>query len=110
MELKVLFAVFFLAFLAESMTTYFFADILGVLAARFKWIAAVEWLRYVAGIVGIGLAISYKLDLPGAYFDMTTTNPMVGWILTGLVIGRGANFVHDLANRYIWNKPEPGEP
>lgn len=101
MSVTILLGVFVLAFLAEGMTEYLFSDVFDAAGVDRKW------LKYVAAAVGVALAVLYRLDLFAAYFDLHAVYPAVGWVLTGLVIGRGANYVHDLADRYIWNQPQP---
>ena len=49
-------------------------------------------------IVGIGVSILAKIDI----FAMQGINlsiPLIGWILTGILMSRGANFIHDLFNK-----------
>ena len=57
-------------------------------------------LRYVAAIVGILLCVLYQADLL-AIVGLASPWPIAGQILTGLIIGRGANFVHDFASRWL---------
>jgi hypothetical protein len=59
-------------------------------------------LRYTAAGVGVLLSITYQADLL-RFFQLTPPWPWVGWVITGLLIGRGSNFVHDFASR--WLKP-----
>lgn len=52
--------------------------------------------------VGILVSILAKIDI----FAMQGINlslPVIGWILTGVLMSRGANFIHDLFNK-IGNK------
>jgi hypothetical protein len=56
-------------------------------------------LRYASALVGIGLCLAYRADLL-ALAGLTSPTPFVGQILTGLVVGRGANYLHDLVNRW----------
>ena len=56
-------------------------------------------LRYVSALVGILLCIAYRADLL-ALVGLITTTPLVGYIITGIVIGRGANYLHDLVGRW----------
>ena len=49
-------------------------------------------------IVGIGVSILAKIDI----FTMqgiSLSIPLIGWILTGILMSRGANFIHDLFNK-----------
>ncbi len=49
-------------------------------------------------IVGIIVAILSKIDI----FEIQGINlsiPFVGYILTGILVSRGSNFVHDLYNK-----------
>ena len=49
-------------------------------------------------IVGIGVSILAKIDI----FAMQGINlsfPLIGWILTGILMSRGGNFIHDLFNK-----------
>jgi hypothetical protein len=57
-------------------------------------------LRYVAALVGVILCALYRADLL-AIVGLSSPWAWTGQILTGLIIGRGANFVHDFASRWL---------
>lgn len=85
-----------LAFMAESSVEYVF----GTAFAKFPKLAAWSWtLMYVALGVGVALAFLYRLDLLSLILGEPAS--VQGIALTGVAIGRGANFVHDLVSRYI---------
>ena len=46
-------------------------------------------------ILGIVIAVVYKLDLP-EYLDLKSSIPYVGNILTGILISRGSNYIYDI--------------
>lgn len=77
-------AILFLAVFLEGTLTY----ITG------KSEAPRPWIKYVALFAGVLLAIAYKVDIPsmaGLPFV-----PFVNYILSGIAIGRGSNYVNDL--------------
>lgn len=90
-----------LAFMAESMTEYVFASWIDLLAKKHPAIKEAQPLKYVALIVGLVFAFSYSLDLIAAMLGAVANPPWVGIVLTGLAIGRGANYVHDFAKQYL---------
>lgn len=49
-------------------------------------------------IVGIAVSILAKIDI-FAMQGITLSIPLIGWILTGILMSRGANFIHDLFNK-----------
>lgn len=49
-------------------------------------------------IVGIAISILAKIDI-FAMQGISLSIPLVGWILTGILMSRGANFIHDLFNK-----------
>lgn len=55
------------------------------------------WVRYVALVVGIAAAIAYKIDIL-AMAGLTAAYPYVGYVVSGLVIGRGSNYVNDFVS------------
>lgn len=57
-------------------------------------------LRYVAAAVGIGLALAYQVDLL-ALAGLSSGWPWVGQIITGILIGRGSNYINDLSDRWL---------
>ena len=61
-------------------------------------------LKYVAVVVGVGMAFAYSLDLLNAAFEIVAEPAWVGILLTGLAVGRGSNYVHDLWSTYL--KPQ----
>lgn len=88
-------AVFALAFLCESLTEYFFAEPLEGLGIDTKY------LRYVAAVVGVGLALLYGLDALRDFLGLNARIFPLGEVLTGLILGRGANYVHDFYSNYV---------
>ncbi len=57
-------------------------------------------LRYVAAAVGVGLCLVYNADLL-ALAELHASIPVIGPIVTGLLIGRGANFINDFADKWL---------
>jgi hypothetical protein len=53
------------------------------------------WLKYVSLIFGVLVSVAYNLDLP-AMTGLVSPFPYVGAVVSGLIIGRGANYVNDL--------------
>ena len=86
-------AVLALALLCESLTEYLFADLLSVLNIGRKY------LRHVSALVGISLCLIYGLDAISPLLQMSPKLSPLGQVLSGLALGRGANYVHDLYTR-----------
>lgn len=74
-----------LATLIEGLITYLFGE---NSSGR-------TYLRYVSLALGIALAIAYKIDIP-AMVGLTTQFVFVGYVVSGLIIGRGANYLNDI--------------
>ena len=53
------------------------------------------WQMALSLILGIIVAVAYKLDLP-SYFNLKSDIPYIGCILTGILLSRGSNYVFDL--------------
>lgn len=86
-----------LAFLAESMVEYLF----GTLIDHIPALGSYRWtLQYIAAIAGVGLAIYYGLDLIAVIGEQQSVT-LVGQVLSGLIIGRGANFLHQFVSAYF---------
>lgn len=71
--------------IVEGMITYF---------KEFFVTGAFAWQMILSLILGIIVAVAYKLDLP-KYLNMESHIPYVGSILTGILISRGSNYVYD---------------
>lgn len=98
--------ILFVSFLIEAIVEAVFGQVFDRVPklAPFKWL-----LMYVAYGVGILGAFIFRFDLIylvakfleigslSAYFDMPDVRVTVfGMVLTGLAIGRGSNFLHDV--------------
>jgi hypothetical protein len=57
-------------------------------------------IRYSAATIGVLLCIAYRADLL-ALAELHAPLPWIGYVVTGLLIGRGANFVHDFTSRWF---------
>ena len=59
-----------------------------------------SWLLpYAACLFGIGFSFAYRLDILRALLGIVPVHPIIGHLVTGLALGRGSNFVHDLFGR-----------
>lgn len=83
-------AAFVLAVLIEGTITY----ILGESSNN----ATAPWMRYIALTLGVVTAWAYNLDLL-AVLGLVSVNPLIGYVTTGLIIGRGSNYVNDFISR-----------
>ena len=85
-----------LSFCAEGFVEYIWGLISDQIAKlrQFRWISKIISLG-----VGIGLSFHYALDFFATLRDEPIT--AVGQVLTGLIIGRGASFVHQFISKYL---------
>lgn len=88
--METLAGLFFLATFVEGMIQYFAGD------SRYK---SRPWLRYVSLALGVGLAIAYKVNIP-ELVGITSTVPFVDWIVSGVIIGRGSNYLNDIVTSF----------
>lgn len=104
-ETATIFAVsIFLAFLVESMVEYIFGEIINHVPVleKFKWL-----LMYVSMAAGLVLSFHYQIDLVATLIRAMGGNHLNeahGMVLSGLAIGRGANYIHQLVSQYF---PKP---
>jgi len=102
---------FALAFLTESLVEYLMGTPMEHVAVLKPW----KWsLMYIAAAVGVGLALYWKIDLIAVVangvatlskIELSWSVSPVGQILSGLIIGRGSNFLHDFLGKVLV-KPE----
>lgn len=59
-------------------------------------------------LLGIAVAIAYGLDIPAA-LGITANVPLIGNILTGVIMARGSNYLYDIIGR-LTNQPAAGLP
>jgi len=89
----------FLAFMATEGTVEYF---LGVLFDKIKLLSPYKWvLMYFSAIVGVFLALQFQMDLFKIIGLEAVDYPWLGAGLTGLLLGRGANFINDVWQRFF---------
>ena len=105
--LVVMVVALFLGFMIEALVEYLIAPWFDNFPKFTKW----KWLQmYVAMAVGLVAAFIYQLDLvnllsrflsettgSGEFIPITT----FGLIITGIAIGRGSNFLHDIFTKFF---------
>ena len=67
-----------------------------------------DWKVIASALIGIGVALVFGVDL----FEMvgvTAAVPYVGMVLTGVIISRGSNYIHDLLKRLVAEKARAEE-
>lgn len=76
-----------LAFIVESFVEYAF---------NFQIIQPVK--KYIALVLGVIVAICYKIDILSSFGALQTPIPYVGSVISGLIIGRGSNYLNDIVS------------
>ena len=59
-----------------------------------------SWQIFLSIILGIIVAVAYKIDLP-AYFNLKSDVKYIGSILTGILLARGSNYIYDILEKVI---------
>lgn len=104
--IETLTGILLLAVVVEAIVEYFIKPAVkpNPEAATMQPEPAVDWrgmaLRWVSALIGVGLCALYRADLL-ALLGLQCPLPVAGWVLTGLLIGRGSNFVNDFASRFL---------
>jgi|SRR3972149_1420110 len=105
--------ILFLATVVESLTEALFGEPLSTIGNQtlLKWKPYI--LRYIAMAVGVGLSFHYTLDLVSLTWQLLAEQlqmalpaisaSSIGYILTGLGIGRGASWLHQLLKTILPN-------
>jgi hypothetical protein len=106
-QLTTLTGIFLLATLTEALTEYLvkpwlkLADGPDPQPMDYKTQAALDLLtRYAAAGLGVLLCLAYNADLL-QLAGLACPWPWIGPVITGILAGRGANFVHDFASRWL---------
>jgi hypothetical protein len=103
--LGILAVIFLLSFLVEALVEYIFGKLFDHVPALMPY----RWcLMYVALAVGVAGAFIYQFDVISLLSIWLETPIMVhpfGIALTGLGIGRGSNFLHDLIKKFFQQDP-----
>lgn len=55
-------------------------------------------IKFIALFFGVMLAIAYQIDIP-AMVGLGGI-PVVNWIVSGILIGRGSNYVSDIIGKF----------
>ena len=104
----------FVAFVNEAIVEYLAASWLKLVIKDAERRAVV--LRWTAGVIGIFFCALWGVDLMSAVVSAFGFEPLhtrmafwFGIVMTGLMIGRGANWLHDLAKTWFWLDKKPSE-
>lgn len=91
--METLAGIFFLTTLIEGLITYVFgtAKIEGESGEKKER----PYIRYVSLALGVAAAFAYGIDIP-AMAGLVSQYSFVGYLVSGLVIGRGSNYVNDI--------------
>lgn len=79
--------IFLLATIVEGTVAYLFGKNEGG--------AERVWIPYLTLVLGVAAAVAYKLDVL-ALVGLPAVYPAVGWVVSGIIIGRGSNYVNDI--------------
>jgi hypothetical protein len=111
--MSVLVIILLLAFLVESLTEYLFGKLFDqvVKLKPYRWT-----LMYIAAVVGVVGCFLYGFDLLallGGFLpdegaaQAARQASWFGTLLTGLAVGRGSNYIHDLVAKFFVKGVQP---
>lgn len=94
-------AMLFLSTFIEGLVKYLFDVATGVTDGKTPN-TKLEWLKpythFFALFLGIVLAVAYRIDIP-SMFGLMTNYGVVNYIISGIAIGRGSNYINDLISK-----------
>ena len=84
----------------DGINEFFFFPWLDTLKGKLNEIIRVQILRIWSGLIGVGIAWQFDLDI-FRLLENPAKNPLVGIVITGLLLGRGSNYIHELLKRFL---------
>lgn len=103
-QTQILIGILFLSVFVEGLIKYLFDVLTGVeddtstipnpRIVKFK-----PYTHFVSLLLGVVLAFAYKIDIPAALFGLTAMNSVFGYIISGVIIGRGSNYANDFISK-----------
>lgn len=97
---KLVVLIVFAATTGEGINEFFFLPWLDGLKDKWNETVRIQVMRLWSGLVGVGIAWELNLNV-FALLNADLRHPLMGNVLTGLLIGRGSNWVHELLKRFI---------
>lgn len=92
-----------MAFLVETLVEFFF----GTLFDKVKVLTPYKWaLMYIAVAVGLVGSFTYRIDIIAIAADAVRADPVIpvkwyGMIITGIAVGKGSNYIHQLVSTFF---------
>lgn len=110
-EIGSIVSILILATIAEAIVEYFVAPVVKPLridapeAGNMDAVlGGIDWrsliLRYAAAAIAIVLCLVYEADLL-ALLGLNAGWSWIGQVVTGILVGRGSNFINDFADRWL---------
>lgn len=93
------FGLIFLAIVIEGIITYVNTFFVG---------GKVHWQMIAGILLGAGLSVAYGVDV-FALAGLNTNVPVIGSILTGILISRGSNYIFDLISKLGGDSKSPAQ-
>lgn len=104
-DLNSVFWIVVLALVLATVTEGFVEYIFGTVCDKFPKLTPYKWLlMYVSLILGVLLAFFYNIDLIALIANNAGGNLAISWVgvvLSGLAIGRGANYLNDFVSKWL---------
>ncbi len=96
-----IFSLVFLSTFVEGLVKYLFDVVTGVEDGGLAN-GKLEWLKpythFFALFIGVVFAVAYRIDIP-AMFGLVTEHAFVSYIISGIAIGRGSNYLNDIISK-----------
>lgn len=92
--------ILFAAFVGESINEFLFMPFFDLLKDKVNEILRGQLVRLWSCFVGIFIAFEFQLGV-FALLNAVAVEPWVDFVLTGALLGRGSNFIHELLKRFV---------
>lgn len=83
---------FLLATFVEGLITY-------LLGKTDEYAGPREWIKYLSLALGVVVSLLYRVDILAAT-GLVAIHPIVGYVVSGLIIGRGSNYLNDFVSLF----------
>ena len=89
----------FAAFVGESINEFLVAPLVDRLRGRLDEELRQIIMRWWSALAGVGIAFAFRLDV-FLLLDAQAAHPAIGVVLTGLLLGRGSNWMHEMMKSF----------